>query len=47
VEGWTAERNDVWCPHADGKGNDFSKFEESYIVIECPEFIPDGRKRED
>ena len=38
VEGWDAERVDVCCPSRT------QKYQESYIVKSCPEFLPDGRK---
>lgn len=37
VEGWTALRNDLPC-HGDYASN---KMVESYVVIRCPEYIPD------
>jgi hypothetical protein len=35
VEGWTAERNDMKV---------HNRWDESYIVDDCPEFVPDGRE---
>lgn len=38
VEGWTAMRRDVEYPN--------EKPKESYIVLACPLFVPDGRDHE-
>lgn len=35
VEGWEAMRNDVVCPNA------IKKIAESYIVLDCPRYVPD------
>ena len=36
VEGWTAEKDTLKTNYAD---------KDSYLVIDCPEFIPDGERR--
>lgn len=46
VEGWDAERRDVLIQHENKNGH-WSKYEESYIVYGCPEFVPDRPRGRD
>lgn len=43
VEGWVATRNDIRIPQ-DNKGQK-KRYEESYMVHACPEFVPDPPRK--
>ena len=49
VESWEAIETSIYCQRWDNrtKTRDASIGTKSYIVISCPEFVPDGREEKE